>query len=95
MASLSEISSEFGLARAALKAGDYPTALIYAISAQSMAIETPDAEKDGSSVKLMRQSIGDFIANIRRLHASSVSASKGIQQMKITYKRPDASGDYE
>lgn len=83
---LSQIDTEMALARAALKSGDYASALTYAVSAQGMLAVTPDTQKGDLQVGFGRRSgeIEAFVANVRKRQA----AAGGIQRSKVTYARP-------
>lgn len=81
-------------ADAALAAGDYSAAEVYAIRAQGLIGGMPNLTQGDRSMTWTPAGIGQFIANCRRLKAESSAGSTGIQQSKVTYARPTATDDY-
>ena len=90
--SLSEVEAEMAAAVAALKSGDYDTALVRAMCAQGLIAVSPDFEHStGQSERKVSWSldrIDKFIERIERRLKSGL----GVQTNKITYARVTNTG---
>jgi len=81
MALIDSIAEKIELAVAAQEAGDFPTALTYARSAQLLLAGSPNLSIAGRNITWDRNSIRDMVSTLRKL----ASAQAGIGQIPVRY----------
>jgi hypothetical protein len=100
---VSDIETLYTEAIAAFDAGDYDLAIRKAASVKLRLATTPNLTRTfagGGSQGIVwasAQAIDSFIRDCRSLKATAQSSSSSygpFQQTKVTYKRPDDTGDY-
>lgn len=93
MATITEFQTAIDAAVTAYQAGDLSTALVQARSAQLLLIGNPDATDGAHDLKWDRQSIQNFIDDIKAELAGAATDSDGvntggIQRTAVVYVNP-------
>ena len=97
--SIAELEALHAEAQTALAAGNYDAAIAKAIAAKLRLATMPNLTRNLGGTQAIvwggGPEITEFIKQCRMLKAESAAASSGpFQTIKVTYARPESSGDY-
>jgi len=97
--SIAELTTLYAEYKTARRAADYDAAIGALMDMKAQLATTPNLTRSmggagSQGISWNSEAIDGLIAQCRALKSAITSASSGLQQMKVTYARADATSEY-